>query len=198
MSPRADRGGASCVPPGGRARRTLHPLPILDNLEALATLGPDGPGPAVGLLALDVSKRAIGLAGADAGWRLATPLTTIRRTGWAADLARLRAILAERDVGALVIGWPLNMDGSEGPRCQAVRAFALRLDEALGLPTLLFDERLTTFAAEEMAEQLGRRGRRRLEGLDALAASALLQDALDALQRDAGGRARPGAAPAGG
>ncbi len=91
------------------------------------------------------------MAGADAGWRLATPLTTIRRRRWAQDLERLETVIRERAAGALVLGWPLNMDGSEGPRCQAVRAFADQLDAALGLPILLWDERLTTFAAEEAA-----------------------------------------------
>jgi putative Holliday junction resolvase len=86
--------------------------------------------------------------------------------------------------GALVLGWPLNMDGSEGPRCQAVRAFAETLDAALGLPILLWDERLTTFAAEDAAERAGLRGRKRAEMLDALAAAALLQDLLNTLTQD--------------
>ena len=136
-----------------------------------------------GLLALDVSKRALGVAGADAGWRLATPLTTIRRRRFAQDLERLRVIIRERAAGALVLGWPLNMDGSEGPRAQAVRAFAESLDAALGLPILFWDERLTTFAAEEAAERAGLRGKKRAEMLDALAAAALLQDFLNALAR---------------
>ena len=80
-----------------------------------------------------------------------------------------------------MLGWPLNMDGSEGPRCQAVRAFADHLDAPLGLPILLWDERLTTFAAEEAAERAGLRGRKRTEMLDALAAAAILQDFLDVL-----------------
>jgi putative holliday junction resolvase len=168
-------------------------LPILSNLEAwLARLGLDPkPGPGLagqpsrrpGLLALDVSKRAIGVAGADPGWRLATALLTIRRKRWTQDLARLRAILQEREAGALVIGWPLNMDGSEGSRCQAVRAFAARLDAELGLPILLWDERLSTFAAEEAAAEAGLRDTKRAAMLDALAAAAVLQDALDALAR---------------
>lgn len=141
--------------------------------------GPQRPG----LLALDVSRRAIGVAGADAGWRLATPLTTIRRKRWALDLERLESIVRERAAGALVLGWPLNMDGSEGRRCQAVRAFAENLDAALGLPILLWDERLTTFAAEEAAESAGLRGRQRAQMLDALAAAALLQDVLNTLAR---------------
>lgn len=156
-------------------------MPILsepeDLLARLRAAGEERPG----LLALDVSKRAIGVAGADAGWRLATPLTTIRRTRWAQDLERLERIIRERAAGALVLGWPLNMDGSEGPRCQAVRAFAENLDAALGLPILLRDERLTTFAAEEAAERSGLRGRKRAEMLDALAAAALLQDVLNTL-----------------
>jgi putative Holliday junction resolvase len=161
-------------------------LPILSNLEdLLADLSERG-GARPGLLALDVSKRALGVAGADAGWRLATPLTTIRRSRLAQDLERLRRIVAERDAGALVLGWPLNMDGSEGPRCQAVRAFADHLDAALGLPILLWDERLTTFAAEEAAERAGLRGRKRTEMLDALAAAALLQDFLNALASRSG------------
>jgi putative holliday junction resolvase len=162
-------------------------LPILSNLEDLAGLrDPQGGRP--GLLALDVSRRAVGVAGADPSWRLASPLTTIRRRGLAKDIAALRALIGERAAGALVIGWPLNMDGSEGPRCQAVRQFARDLDAELGLSMLLFDERLSTFAAEEAAERTGLRGRRREEMLDALAAAAVLQDALNALARAADGR----------
>jgi putative holliday junction resolvase len=156
-------------------------LPILSELEDLLVRVRAIGGERPGLLALDVSKRAIGVAGADAGWRLATPLTTIRRTTWAQDLERLEGIIGERAAGALVLGWPLNMDGSEGRRCQAVRAFAENLDAALGLPILLRDERLTTFAAEEAAERAGLRGRRRAEMLDALAAAAVLQDVLNTL-----------------
>ena len=82
-----------------------------------------------------------------------------------------------------MVGWPLNMDGSEGPRCQSVRAFADRLDRELGLPILLWDERLSTFAAEEAADRAGLRGQKRADRLDALAAAAILQDALDTLAR---------------
>jgi putative Holliday junction resolvase len=156
-------------------------LPILDNLEALVDLQDGRRRP--GLVALDVSKRAIGLAGADPSWQIATPLGTVRRRRWPQDLAALEATIRERAAAALVIGWPLNMDGSEGPRCQSVRAFAHRLDEALGLPMLLWDERLTTFAAEEAADQAGRRGKKRDQAIDALAAAAILQDTLDSIAR---------------
>ena len=173
-------------------------MPILSNLEAFAGLtrsGPDRePDRRCGLLALDVSRRAIGIAGADPDWRLATPLLTVRRRRWAQDMAALSRIMREREVGALVIGWPLNMDGSEGPRCRTVRAFAERLEGELGLPILLWDERLTTFAAEEAADRAGLRGKKRAEMLDALAAAAILQDALNRLTPlvdEAAGKRRP-------
>jgi putative Holliday junction resolvase len=166
-------------------------LPILDNLEALVDLADRAGGrERPGLLALDVSKRAIGAAGAAPSWRRATPLRTIRRHRLAQDLAALGAIVRERDARALVIGWPLNMDGSEGPRCQSVRAFAHSLDAALGLPMLLWDERLTTFAAEEVAADAGLRGSKRSQTLDALAAATILQDTLNAVAR-LGQRASP-------
>jgi putative Holliday junction resolvase len=156
-------------------------LPILDNLEALVDLARGRERP--GLLALDVSKRAIGVAGADASWQLATPLRTIFRRRFEQDIATLGELIRARDARALVIGWPLNMGGSEGPRCQSVRAFAQQLDAALGVPILLWDERLTTFAAEEVADGRGLRGKKRTAALDALAAAAILQDALDAVAR---------------
>jgi putative Holliday junction resolvase len=201
MVSRASIRHRPALPAGGKKRGgSYHPLAIASNLEAwLAGLGLD-PEPRLrlkleprqrpGLLALDVSKRAIGVAGADAGWQLATALVTIRRRRWAQDRARLEALIRERVASALVIGWPLNMDGSEGPRCQAVRAFAARLEAELGLPILLWDERLSTFAAEEAAEQAGWRTPKRAAMLDALAAAAILQDALDALARLASPAAR--------
>jgi putative holliday junction resolvase len=158
-------------------------LPILSNLEDLLARVRESGGERPGLLALDVSKRAIGVAGADAGWRLATPLITIRRRRWDQDLERLASVIRARAAGTLVLGWPLNMDGSEGPRCQSVRAFAHNLDAALGLPMLLWDERLTTFAAAEAARESGKRGMRRAETLDALAAATILQDTLDSVAR---------------
>jgi putative holliday junction resolvase len=181
MLSRLSWSGPGLARPGGKARRKLHPLPILSNLEDLLAHLPEPERARPGLLALDVSKRAIGVAGADASWRLATSLTTIRRRRFAQDLERLQCIIRERAAGVLVLGWPLNMDGSEGPRCQAVRAFAENLERALGLPILLWDERLTTFAAEEAAERAGLRGKKRTEVLDALAAAALLQDLLNTL-----------------
>jgi len=169
----------------------------VSNLEGLGPQLDHPPARRPGLVALDVSRRAIGVAGADPTWRLASPLTTIRRRRWAQDLDALRTVLRERGAGVVVIGWPLNMDGTEGPRCQAVRAFALRLDAELGPalgfnPTiLLWDERLSTFAAEETADQAGLRGPKRAEMLDALAAAEILKDVLRALKRRHAGRDGP-------
>jgi putative holliday junction resolvase len=156
-------------------------LPILSNLEDLLAQLPGAERARPGLLALDVSKRAIGMAGADAGWRLATPLVTIRRRRLAEDFERLEIMIRERAAGVLVLGWPLNMDGSEGPRCQAVRAFADQLDRALGLPILLWDERWSTQAVQRAMIDADVTRAKRAEAVDKLAAAHILQGALDAL-----------------
>jgi putative Holliday junction resolvase len=130
-----------------------------------------------GLLALDVSKRVIGLAGADPTWSLVTPLQTIRRTRLRADLERLSEVVRERQARLLVVGWPLEMDGSEGRRCQSVMAFARDLERAFRVPIVLQDERLTTFAAEEALPHSSR-SRRGSPDLDSLAAAQILEDFL--------------------
>lgn len=152
------------------------PVPLERALAALEALSAQKPG----LLGLDVSKRSIGLAGADPGWQLATPLGSIRRSRLAADLEALRRAVGERAAGILVVGWPLEMDGRAGPRCQAVGAFVRDLERSIDLPVILWDERLTTFEAGEMIE--ARRGRGGPDR-DALAASVILQDLLDRLSR---------------
>ena len=139
-----------------------------------------GPAYRPGLIALDVSKKAIGIAGADLDWQLATPLLTIKRTKLVKDIQRLQAVLRERNAGALILGLPLNMDGTEGPRCQAIRQFAADLDRTLNVPILLWDERLTTFDAEERAFEMGLRGRKRADLIDAIAATVILEDLLRA------------------
>jgi putative Holliday junction resolvase len=136
------------------------------------------------LLALDASKRRVGLAGTDPERRLVTPLLTLVRSKWAQDVARLTTVIHEREVVGLVVGLPLNMDGSEGPMAQAARALARNLETAFGLPVLLQDERLTTFAVRDAIEE-GRlpRPKRRDEPLDHYAAAVILEDALAALRR---------------
>ncbi|MDH3661510.1 MAG: Holliday junction resolvase RuvX [Alphaproteobacteria bacterium] len=163
------------------SRRKLHLLPILSNLQAFRDALPAKARGRRTLLALDVSKTAIGLAGSDPEWRLATPLATIRRNRLKNDLAALQGWLEAREAGAVIIGLPLNMDGSEGPRCQSIRQFARDADLAFGLPILLWDERLTTFAAGERADEMGLKGKKRAEMLDALAACLILEDAIAAM-----------------
>ena len=133
------------------------------------------------LLGFDVGTKTIGLATCDAGWSFATPLLTIARTKLTADLAAVEAVAARERIAGLVVGLPLSMDGSDSPRTQSVRAFARSLDRALGLPLLLWDERLSTAAVERamIAADLSRA--RRAELVDKLAAAHILQGAIDAL-----------------
>ena len=134
------------------------------------------------LLGLDVGTKTIGTALCDAEWHFASPAALIRRTRFAADKAALAAIIAGQQVKALVIGLPLNLDGSDSPRTQSTRAFARNLAD-LVLPTLLWDERWSTQAVERqmIAEDLSRA--KRAERVDRLAASYILQGAIDALSR---------------
>lgn len=131
---------------------------------------------------LDVGTRTIGLATCDASWSFASPAHTIARTRFAADLAELKAWAGKERLVGLVIGLPLNMDGTDSSRTQSVRAFARNV-AVLGLPLLLWDERWSTAAVERamIAEDLSRA--RRAERVDRLAASYILQGAIDALAR---------------
>lgn len=132
------------------------------------------------LLGLDVGTKTVGVALCDAGWHFAGPLETIRRTKFTQDLASLRRIIdAEHGVG-LVVGLPLNMDGSDSPRTQSVRAFARNL-APLALPILLWDERWSTQAVERAMIDADVSRARRAEKVDALAAAHILQGAIDAL-----------------
>ncbi|GGB92156.1 putative pre-16S rRNA nuclease [Novosphingobium endophyticum] len=132
------------------------------------------------LLALDLGTQTIGTAFCDAGWRFASPGKTLKRGKFGADRALLEALIRERSVKGLVIGLPLNMDGSEGPRSQSSRAYARNLS-ALGLPILLWDERWSTVGAERglIAQDMSRA--RRAERIDSAAAAVILQGAIDAL-----------------
>jgi putative Holliday junction resolvase len=132
------------------------------------------------LLGLDLGTRTIGTALCDAGWRIASPSATIRRGKFAGDKARLAELIAARAVAGLVIGLPLNMDGSEGPRAQSTRAFAKNL-AVLGLPILLWDERWSTASAERdlIGQDMSRA--KRAERIDSAAAAVILQGAIDAL-----------------
>ncbi len=141
------------------------------------------------LLGLDTGKKRIGLAISDPGLTVASPVGTIKRTKFAADLEALRAAIAEHGVGGLVLGLPVNMDGSEGPRCQSVRQFAQNLEDAgLDLPMAFWDERLSSAAVERfLVEEADMTRQRRGAVVDKMAAAYILQGALDAIRAQAGG-----------
>jgi len=132
------------------------------------------------LLGLDVGTRTIGLALCDAGWHFAGPAQTIRRGKFTQDLKTLQEFTAREKIVGLVVGLPLSMDGSDSPRTQSVRAFARNL-VPLGLPLLLWDERWSTQAVERAMISADVSRARRAEKVDALAASHILQGAIDAL-----------------
>ena len=131
-------------------------------------------------MGLDVGTRTIGLALCDAGWSFASPAETVARTKFTADLARVRTIAEAQRVRGLVVGLPLNMDGSDSPRTQATRAFARNL-APLALPVLLWDERWSTQAVERALIAADASRARRAELVDKLAAAHILQGAIDAL-----------------
>jgi len=161
-------------------------LPIVD-LAALPALLP----PRARLLGLDLGEKTVGLAIATSDFSLASPLETIRRSKFREDAEALRRICEERLVGGLVIGLPLNLDGSEGKRARSTRQFARNLEEIAGLalPMAFWDERLSTAAVERfLIDEADMSRRRRGEVVDKMAAAYILQGALDALR---GGR-RPG------
>jgi putative Holliday junction resolvase len=132
------------------------------------------------LLGLDLGTKTIGTALSDAGWRFATAGKTLPRGKFARDLEVLRMLAGEREVAGIVLGLPLNMDGSEGPRAQSARAYARNL-APLQLPVLLWDERWSTASAgrDLIAQDVSRA--RRAERIDSHAAAVILQGALDAL-----------------
>jgi putative Holliday junction resolvase len=144
--------------------------------------------PAGRLMALDVGSKTVGLATSDALRMLATPLTTLRRGKLAADLATLAELAGKHEVKALVIGLPLNMDGSEGPRCQSVRQFAANIAShgpasLASLPVVLQDERMSTAAVTRgMIDDYDMSRAKRAERVDAAAAAWILESALARLR----------------
>jgi putative Holliday junction resolvase len=153
----------------------VAPLITTDTAEFAAYL------PEVGKLAgLDVGPRTIGLAICDSGWHFAGPAETIRRGKFTQDLETLRLFIAREQIVGLVVGLPLNMDGSDSPRTQSVRAFSRNL-LPLGLAILLWDERWSTQAVERAMIDADVSRARRAEKVDALAAAHILQGAIDAL-----------------
>jgi putative Holliday junction resolvase len=146
--------------------------------EAFARVLPDG----ARLIGIDLGTKTLGLALSDVTRSIASGLTTLPRTRFGADAERLLALAAEHGIGGFVIGLPFNLDGSQGPRAQATRAFARNLGKLTPLPILLWDERLTTAAAERSLLEADASRKRRAQVIDKVAATLILQSALDRLK----------------
>ena len=132
------------------------------------------------LIGLDLGTKTIGTAFCDAGWTYASPADLIRRAKFSKDKALLAAAIATRATKGIVIGLPLNLDGSESPRSQSTRAFARNIED-LGLPILLWDERWSTQAVERAMIEADMSRAKRAERIDSAAAAHILQGAIDAL-----------------
>jgi putative Holliday junction resolvase len=133
-------------------------------------------------MGLDLGTKTIGVAVSDRLLSCATPLHTIRRVKFSKDAEALLQIIENREIGAVILGLPRNMDGSEGPRCQSTRAFARNLANLTNLPIGYWDERLSTVAAERALLEADTSRKRRAEVIDTVAAGYILQGALDRAQ----------------
>ena len=147
--------------------------------DAVAQLAPQAP-----VLGLDLGSKTIGVAVSDITRQIASPIATIARKKFTEDARLLLAVAHERKAGLIVLGLPLNMDGSEGPRAQSTRAFARNLEKLTPIPITYWDERLSTAAVERMLIGADASRARRAEVVDKLAAVYILQSALDTLKRD--------------
>ena len=134
------------------------------------------------LIGIDVGTKTLGLALSDLSRTIASGLETIRRTKFKADAERLVALVREHKIAGLVIGLPIGLDGSVGPRAQASRSFARLIGPLADVPILMWDERLTTAEAERLLIQADASRKRRAEVIDKLAATLILQGALDRMR----------------
>lgn len=148
---------------------------ICDDIAGFAAVLP----PSGAIAGLDYGDKTIGVAISDLRRRVATPTTILRRVKFTEDAARLLQILTEREIRGLVLGLPLNMDGTSGPRVQSTQAFARNLTRLTDLPIAFWDERLSTVAAERALLEADASRKRRKEVIDAVAAGYILQGALD-------------------
>lgn len=149
-----------------------------ENVTAFAeAIGPRGR-----LIGLDLGTKTIGVALSDVGRRVASGLQTIKRKKFTIDAERLATLIDAHEAAGLVLGLPINLDGTEGPRAQSTRAFARNLNRSFPLPILLWDERLSTQAAERVLLAADQSRRRRAEVIDKMAATLILQGALDRMR----------------
>ena len=133
------------------------------------------------LLGIDLGSKTIGLALSDPTFKIASPITTLKRGKLTVDAAVIERIVTERGIGGLLVGLPINMDGTEGPRAQATRDWCLELARRLALPYAFWDERMSTMAVERMMIEADMSRKRRAAKIDQAAAAYILQAALDAI-----------------
>src|SRR6218665_2785207 len=148
--------------------------------------------PGQAIAGLDLGTKTIGISVSDLGRRFATPRDVIKRVKFGIDADALLAVIEKEKIAALIIGLPINMDGSEGPRVQATRAFVRNMGQKTDAPFVFWDERLSTVAAERVLIEMDVSRRKRAERIDSAAASFILQGALDrlvSLERAASGDA---------
>ncbi|WP_170428253.1 Holliday junction resolvase RuvX [Ruegeria arenilitoris] len=138
--------------------------------------------PMTALMGLDLGEKTIGVAVSDRMRGVASPLETVRRKKFTLDSARLLEIIADREIGGVILGLPKNMDGTEGPRCQSTRAFARNLSRLTEVSIGFWDERLSTVAAEKALLEADTTRKRRGQVIDHVAAGYILQGALDRLR----------------
>jgi len=163
---------------GSMTRASNRIMPVASLIDIAASLPARG-----ALIGLDLGTKTIGVASSDPDRRLATGVATVARKSFTSDAQRLLAFAAERRAAGFVLGLPINMDGTEGPRAQATRAFARNLEKVTALPIALWDERLSTAAVERdlIAADMSRAKRAKV--IDQHAAAFILQGALDRLAR---------------
>jgi putative holliday junction resolvase len=154
-------------------------MPVLSLVDAITVLPPRGV-----LIGLDLGSKTIGVAASDPDRRVAAPVETISRKRFNLDAQRILDLAAERRAAGLVLGLPINMDGSEGPRAQSTRAFARNLARLTALPIALWDERLSTAAVERALIAADASRAKRKSVIDQHAAAYILQGALDRLSRE--------------
>jgi putative Holliday junction resolvase len=155
---------------------TVAPLIPIEDLPKLLA-------PEARLLGLDVGTKTIGMALSDVTRSIATPYDTVRRTKFTDDAKVIQKAVEEHRVGAVVIGLPINLNGSEGPRAQSTRAFARNLGALIAVPMVFWDERLSTAAVERHLIEADASRKRRAQVIDRMAAAYILQGALDRLKR---------------
>lgn len=175
MFPFVEYSRANSFIPGNQALNRTMPIVTLAELKASLE-------PGQCLLGIDLGSNTIGMALSDRTRMIASPLKTLKRGKFRDDSAALAALIDEHAVGGIVLGLPISMDGSEGPRCQATRQFAENLFAVVNLPITFWDERLSTAAVERLlVREADMTRKRRGEVVDKMAAAYILQGALDAM-----------------